>query len=647
LRKLDSMVVNEVTQEESVVGTTEFVRNQNYGHSLTVIYYQILRHLKIETAVVGVRECLFVPFAISPFTVARRWREQIQAGLRNRQYSGAIKYLKDILTNFENSDVPEGRRSDQPVRFIHGSLFLKLGVERPKDQDDGAFDATAWMVVRPYLGSPALSIYTRLKEIVEAQRDVVFQQQHAGVIAASWVDTLVMEDRNGTQLNADFTLATRYQFNNVVRVDFSIQAPGGVTRETLTTLRVRATRDLPPGSVANMQSLTFTYATDQFERTVSASQGSGDLVLVETGIRDAGATISTIPEAWERTDIRDEMKRAVNELLEHLNQHMEYYTKLIFWGMDRDRLWMMIDGFYVPGTNQISIASVAERDPIAIIGNALVYRVSAGSFLGIGDIKTPAQLLNHYISLEAPSEPMLVSLPTDGLYAQTIMDECAALEEHFGNTDWVLDDPDPALGEIAPELLGSRRSEPANTTPSPLPATIINLQNAPEAPAPSGLAGALSAVTNANAFRDMAGLAGTQANAAAALQTAADLATNFGNQAAALKLAEIAKDAQNTQTADKKVATIQRARDKQLVTDEDAQAHASKVLDQLHESSSDSPGNLREAAVTRAVFAASASGQPFTVQHTTANGQTTVNGGGAGGGGGSGTAAIQPFAEQA
>ena len=25
-----------------------------------------------------------------------------------------------------------------------------------------------------------------------------------------------------------------------------------------------------------------------------------------------------------------------------------------------------------------------------------------------------------------------MSLPTDGLYAQTIMDECVALEEHFG-----------------------------------------------------------------------------------------------------------------------------------------------------------------------------------------------------------------------
>jgi hypothetical protein len=162
------------------------------------------------------------------------------------------------------------------------------------------------------------------------------------------------------------------------------------------------------------------------------------------------------------------------------------------------------------------------------------------------------------------------------------MDECAALEEHFGNTDWVLNDPDPALGEIAPELLASRRTEPQGTQPTQLPQTIINLQNAPEAPAPSGLAGALSAVTTPNAFRDMAGLAGTQANAATAFQTAANLATNFGNQAAALKLAEIAKDAHAAQTADQKIATVQRAADKNLVTGDEAQRHASQILESLH-----------------------------------------------------------------
>ena len=639
LRKLDSLVVNEVTQEETATGTTEVVRNANYGHSLTVIYYQILRHLKVEMGVAGVRECLFVPFAITPFTVARafRWRESIQRGLRDPQYSGAIRYLKDVLTGFATSDVPPGRRADQPVRFIHGSLFISLAIDRPRDTDEGAFDPARWALVQPYLGVPALGIFNQLKAVVEAQRDALFQKQQAPVIAANWVNTLQL-DLGGVPLPADFTLATRYQFNGVVRVDFSVPVPAAmnVTRAMLSALRLSATKDLTPGSVANLQRFSFTYQTDRFQRAVAGSIGSDDLIDVQSGVRDpSGASMATFPDEWELRDVRAEMIAAVQNLVEHLNEHVEYYHKCIWWNMDRDRLFMLIDGFYVPGTNQISIASVVEREPIAIIGNAIVFRVSAGSFLGIGDIKTPQDLYNYYVSHQAPSEPMLISLPTDGLYAQTVMDECPALEEHFGNTDWVLNDPDPALTEIAPELLASRRAEPQATTPTPLPQTLINLQNAPEAPAPSGLAGALAAVTTPNAFRDMAGLAGTQANAAAAFQTAANLAQNFGNQAAALKLAEIADKAHATQTADQKLATVQRAVDKNLTTPEDAQLHTSQILQDLHTSPTSETAQ-REAA-TQAMNAVA--GKPgSTVEYQDALGATKVAfaDGGGGGGGGSG-----------
>src|SRR5205823_2262160 len=141
---------------------------------------------------------------------------------------------------------------------------------------------------------------------------------------------------------------------------------------------------------------------------------------------------------------------------------------------------------------------------------------------------------------------------------------------------------------------------------------------------------------------DMAGLAGTQANAAAAMQTAANLATNFGNQAAALKLAELAKDAHATQTADQKVASVQRALDKKLVTPDVAQQHTSQILDQLHGPSGTSPANQREAAVTQAVFAASASDKPFSVLHTTADGSTLVSLASDGGGGGGSTAGVSP-----
>jgi hypothetical protein len=197
-------------------------------------------------------------------------------------------------------------------------------------------------------------------------------------------------------------------------------------------------------------------------------------------------------------------------------------------------------------------------------------------------------------------------------------------EEHQGSIDWVLEDPDPELGTIDPSLMTSRRADVSPAlAPTTRPGTIISLQNAPDAPAPTGLQGVLDAVTNANAFRDMAALAGTQANAAQALQTAAGLATNFGNQAAALKLAELAKNAHDAQTADQKLATVARAVDKNLTTPEDAQRHTSQILESLHGPAAPSRPH-EDATLARAISAAT--GQPgSSIEATTAEGQVKVS----------------------
>lgn len=81
----------------------------------------------------------------------------------------------------------------------------------------------------------------------------------------------------------------------------------------------------------------------------------------------------------------------------------------------------------------------------------------------------------------------------------------------------------------------------------------------------------LGAVQNAKAFRDSAGLAGTQGLAQAGLQTAAALATSFGSQATALKVAEIASKQQATADADKKIASIRKAKDKEVTSAQEAE----------------------------------------------------------------------------
>lgn len=630
LRKFESTVVNEVAQEETVTGTTEVIRNLNYAHSLTVIYYQILRHLKVSTEFAGARECLFVPFAIRAFDTQRayRWREAIQVAIRSRRYLRALRYLKDVATNFATSDIPPGTRSEEPLTYLRGSIFVDLAIERPRDTAEGAFDEARWLPFAGLFGEPPRSIIAQMLQQLVAARDRFFQTNYAPGMAAKWANSLRLRI-GGSTITVDSTLATRYHFNRGVRIDFVVppERLSGLRRRDLQSLTVVTASDLPPGSVANLTGLSLTYNTARFQRTVRAQTGVNDLVIPETGVRDA-ATVLVPLDHWEVVDERLEITRSVQDLVEHLNEHVEYYHKAIWWHMDRDRLLMLLDGFYVPHSNQVSIASVVDREPVGIIGNCLVYRVGAASFIGYGEVKTPADLYNLYAEKQPIRDPVLVSLPTDGLYAQTIMDECLALEEHYGNLDWALNDADPELGFLDPSLLTSRRADTTTaTTPTPFPSTIINLQNAPEAPAPSGLQGVLNAVTTADAFRDMAGLAATQANALAALNTAAGLATNFGNQAAALELAKVAKSKEATRSADQKLATIERAKQKGLTSEAEAAAQTREVLSSMNPDTPKGEAPHENAAINSAIEAAK-SVPGSTIEATTGEGAVKVEMGG-------------------
>lgn len=585
LRKFESTVVNEVNEEENLTGTTEVIRNLNYAHSLTVIYYQILRHLRVDTEFAGVRECLFVPFAIKAFDLARayRWRAAIQSAIRSRRYLRALRYLKDVSNNFATSDIPPGTRASQRITYLRGSIFINLAIDRPKDAIDGTYDDAQWGPFKHLLGTPALGIFEQLAQRVGFDRDRHFQSNFASSVAAKWANSLMLTIGN-RPIEIDSTMATRYQFNRGARIDFVVptQALAGLNREQLQHVRLTPVNHLPAGSVANLTRMTFTYTTERFERSIDARTNINDLIMPATGFA-AEAQLNFPLDAWESVDERAEISRSVEELVEHLNEHVEYYHKAIWWRMDRDRLFMMLDGFYAPNTNGVSIASLVDREPLGVIGNCLVYRVGAASYIGYGQIDSPQKLYDLYAEKTPVRDPVLVSLPTDGLYAQTIMDECLALEEHFGSLDWALNDKDPELGSLDPSLLTSRRSDPSATlAPTPLPATIINLQNAPDAPAPSGLQGVLNAATNAGAFRDMAGLAGTQSNAQAALSTAAGLATSFGQGAASLASAELASKIHATSTADQKLSSIKRAESLKLIDPATAASQAGEVLREMH-----------------------------------------------------------------
>ena len=80
VRSQRATVVQTLGQGERSRVTTEVIANHNHCHALTIQYFEVLRHFQVLEELAEVRECLFVPFLMSPFHDAKvlRWREALE-----------------------------------------------------------------------------------------------------------------------------------------------------------------------------------------------------------------------------------------------------------------------------------------------------------------------------------------------------------------------------------------------------------------------------------------------------------------------------------------------------------------------------------------------------------------------------------------
>ena len=123
------------------------------------------------------------------------------------------------------------------------------------------------------------------------------------------------------------------------------------------------------------------------------------------------------------------------------------------------------------------------------------------------------------------------------------MGDCNSCEEIDETRFWRWEQepcPDEPTA-IAPVSTASLQTPAPVLTPKDFAAPIVAIQNAPAAPAPTDLSAALQVLGNADAFRDITGLAQNQLNALSALQSSLKTAEAFGKDAAGFVKAEEAR----------------------------------------------------------------------------------------------------------
>jgi len=155
-RQLNASVVTAVREGQQYSAETSVVANHNHCHSITMMYFEVLRHFAVFQELVDVQECVFVPLLMTRFSMENipRWRDVLATSLRPTPsntylkpytfFSGrpqhpllpAFDALERVKTNWTQVDYPLTTFDREPIRWVEGELVLNTSIPRPKTKWD-------------------------------------------------------------------------------------------------------------------------------------------------------------------------------------------------------------------------------------------------------------------------------------------------------------------------------------------------------------------------------------------------------------------------------------------------------------------------------------------------------------------------------
>ena len=420
--------------------------------------------------------------------------------------------------------------------------------------------------------------------------DEIYNNDIAPVIFELIVSTINFQAMSKGGIAAKFTPARSYN-GGEQQIGIYINGTTNLKRNELDLNVMLASNSVAIVSLNNLtlftiEEIQIKYSTQHYNGTIYSGYSGGKLF--------SGISLFIPENSDEKRNPRKEDIFLVNKLIEHLNSNLEYYNKILWYRLDPDRRYMLLDGFNIELYNDFgvkipaarSLASVVKNQLITVAGNSLVFPVAAGYKVSSSFITEESPngnqenvtLFDHYKPL-TPVEPYRISVPSRGVFAETLQSYCNACEKieadrlqdwnKFPNTD----EPTP----FAPITVPTPTVTDWKAVFKDFAPPIVNIQNAPGLPAPgTGLAGLSDLLGKSGAFKDITGLDATQ-------QTA--LKTYLSNQDNAKAFAEMAKELamqdHNTQHSDKIMDSLKSAKDSGIINQEEQNKLGKQHLQQI------------------------------------------------------------------
>jgi hypothetical protein len=522
-RELNSTVVIQARQEEKEAIQTRTFANYNHSHTLTILYYEVLRHFRMTVEWVRRRHAVLVklPARVDNFDTAFLLsnRQLFEPVLLDPALKPAFATLAKLETIREFQNLHGIVPNDHPAPpFWEGDLqFLtfEIGI-RTKDSDESSSPVVVYVMTADQLPTAKrfeLHYVYKGGHMGEDENQLhnINSGERFNIDSGQWTFTRIFDQETGQYVSIKWKDIVGFQFEkwgtNDWRIDFMTINAFGL--DGVFVPLTEGERDVDLYFLSEEpSSQTFTW-------------------IKRPGPRPAPPPPVLSPEK----SLTAEENHLVKALFAHFDKNKDYYNSVLMIAADTNSIAIAFES--TAWTGGKTLADVAEPVPLDVFGSYVAYplakqnKIDGAKIVALSTAingSDPAQqqwaiqqlaklsdtelaqVLDQLQLVQAKSE-RLVSLPTRGIFAEGKLGHCNLSEEIDNTRFWKWEEhPIPLeAAAINPVTPVTPSPQPVSASPTPFPQSLLNIVNPSPAPDPSGLAAALTAISTPNIFRDMSG----------------------------------------------------------------------------------------------------------------------------------------------
>lgn len=525
-REINSTVIIQARQEEKESIQTRTFSNYNHSHTLTILYYEVLRHYRVTVEWVRRRPAVLVevPKRVTALDDAALIKNRflLEPALLNPALKAGFDALEKRET-IANHQRIHGINPDAalPQPWWEGDVELELFELCLRSPDDTVNPIVVYIITA---GDHALSKRLELHYVYKGGHPEIPYEAH-NINSGTRMERSMAENTNEywtflkLQGQPNDGESKRIKWNDILGFQFE---KWGDTEWRINQLAIRG--------------------WDRFGFVVNFTEGQVPVDLFVKGKEPGSQTFSKIKRPGTRPappapvlspekSLSAEEAYQIKRLKDHVTTHLDHYATVLQLSTDPNKVATL---FEAVGWSSGTMADHVDPTPLEVFGSYVAYplakQAAAVDDTMVVDIAAalngndPArrqwaldqlaamneedrQTVLERLRLASAKSERLITMSTRGVFAEGKLGHCNVSEEIDNTRFWKWEEhpiPIEAPG-INPVTPIQPQPQQISATPTAFPQSLVNIVNPSPAPDPTGLGAALSLLGTPNIFRDMSG----------------------------------------------------------------------------------------------------------------------------------------------